>query len=58
MEYKKAKMSTEGYNPPDDDTLNCYAILLDITLADFKQAIADTGLSAEEIVKKYFDQHL
>ncbi|HEY0667009.1 MAG TPA: hypothetical protein VGD22_02465 [Sphingobacteriaceae bacterium] len=38
-----------------DYNLNCYAVLLDISLEDFKKAMAETGMSGEEIVEKYFE---
>jgi len=41
--------STTDYN------LNCFAVLLDITLEEFKKAMAETGMSGEEIVAKYFE---
>jgi hypothetical protein len=58
MNPKKAGTSNDNSVLSTDTTLHCYAILMDISLGDLKQAIEDTGLSAEEIVKKYFDQQL
>lgn len=41
-----------------DQNLNYYAVLLDITPEEFRKAMADTGMSGEEIVTKYFEQML
>lgn len=38
-----------------EHTVRYYAMLLDITPEELKNAIAETGLSGEEIVEKYFE---
>jgi hypothetical protein len=42
-------------NSITDYNLNCYAVLLDITPEELKKAMADTGMSGEELVEKYFE---